>query len=103
MAPFKFDTTEFISLIAASVGLIIIIFIYLFRKRANASNRLLDTTSVSLMLLIFLFIFFNRLFTNVEAIAYKPFFNLLEHLSILTASIISFIVSWLGIRGGSNS
>ena len=99
---FKFDLTEFISFIAVSIGLIIILYSYFFKKPKNSSNQLLDKHSVRIMLIIFLFIFFNRLFTNVEALAYKSFFNLLEHLSSSMAGIMSMILSWSVFRGVKN-
>ena len=101
MAIYVFDTSEFISLIAAFIGLLVIAYLYFFRHAKR--NKSFNKSSVQLMFLIFLFVFFNRFFTNVEALAYKSFFNLLEHLSSLAASCIAVVFSWKGIEGWSKS
>jgi len=95
LAIFSFDTTEFISLIAASIGLLIIIYFYFFKKVKGDKEGLLD---VRLIFIIFIFLFLNRFFTNIEALGYKPFFNLLEHISSALAAISAAILSWKGFR-----
>ena len=90
---YKFDTSEFISLMVALAGLSVVVYSYFFRKTSKAQSNKLDKTSVYLLFLIVIFMVFNRVFTNVEALDYKPFFNLLEHLSSLIASIIALKLS----------
>lgn len=97
-----FDVTELISFAIAFAALIIIVFLYFFKKPSKEEKELLDRQYKSLIFLIFLFIFLNRFFTNVEAIAYKQFFNLLEHLSSLIASIIAVRLSYMIMRSGPN-
>ena len=65
MVSFVFDTTEFISLIVASIGLLIILYLYFFKNIKEDKYGLLD---VRLMLIIFVFLFLNRFFTNIEAL-----------------------------------
>jgi len=94
MAIYKFDTSELISFIAAFIGLLVIAYIYFFKQKKEKKSMLSYKSPVKMMRLIFLFLFINRLFTNVEAIAYKDFFNLLEHLSSLTMGVAAIIFSW---------
>ena len=91
---YKFDTSEFISLIAASISLVVLAYIWINGEKYGLHSKI----SARLMLLIFLFIFLNRLFTNVEALFYKEIFNLLEHLSSLAAGFVAIIFVWIGDR-----
>ena len=100
MAIYKFDTSELISFIAAFIGLLVIAYTY-FSKHFFRQKIPLYKSPVKLMLIIFLLIFLNRFFTNIEAIAYKDFFNLLEHLSSLTMGVTAIIFSWKGFSKGS--
>lgn len=97
-----FDGTELISFAVAFIALVVIIYLYFLKKPSKQVKAHLGRQSKNLIFLIFLFIFFNRFFTNVEAIAYKELFNLLEHLSSLTASLIALRLSWMVMKGGSN-
>ena len=95
MASFVFDASEFTSLIVASIGLLIIIYFYFFKKVKEDKKTLID---VRLILIIFILLFLNRFFTNIEALAYKPFFNLLEHISSALAGVIGVILGWKGFK-----
>ena len=95
MVSFVFDTTEFISLIVASIGLLIIIYLYFFKNIKEDKYGLLD---VRLMLIIFVFLFLNRFFTNIEALYYKEFFNFLEHISSSLAGLAAIMLSWKGFK-----
>jgi len=95
LAIFVFDTTEFISLIVASIGFLIIIYLYFFKNIKEEKYGLLD---VRLMLIIFVFLFLNRLFTNLEALYYKEFFNYLEHVSSGLAGYTAILLSWKGFK-----
>jgi hypothetical protein len=95
LAIFSFDTTEFVSLIAASIGLLITVYFYFFKKVKDYKEGMLD---VRLIFFIFIFLFLNRFFTNIEALGYKPFFNLLEHISSALAAISAAILSWKGFK-----
>ena len=95
MVSFNFDPTEFISFIVASIGFLVILYLYFFKKIKNDKEGLLD---VRLILIIFMFLFLNRLFTNVEVLAYKTFFNLLEHISTVLAASFSIILGWQGFK-----
>lgn len=99
MAAFNFDATELASFFVAIFGFAIICYLYFFKKKKPSK---LEKGAARMLLLIFLFIFLNRLFTNAEAIAYKPFFNMLEHLSSLAAGVIAVMLSWSGIKGDKN-
>jgi len=92
---FPFDTTEFISLIITSIGFIIVIYLYYFKNIKEDKDGLFD---LRLMLIIFIFLFLNRFLTNIEALAYKPFFNLLEHISSALAGVTATIFSWNGFK-----
>lgn len=94
MAIYKFDTSEFIGFVIALVGLLVIAYTYFFKQRKSTKSAPSGESSVKLMLIIFLLIFLNRFFTNIEAIAYKELFNLLEHLSSLIAGFTAVAFSW---------
>ena len=94
MVSFIFDTTEFISLIVTTIGLLIITFIYFLKGIKKNKEDLFD---VRLIFIIFIFLFLNRLFTNIEALYYKEFFNLLEHISSALAGLTA-IISWKGFK-----
>ena len=100
MPIYNFDTTELVSFFAAIIGLAIIIYAYFLKKSRQGTS--LDKNSVRLMLIIFLFIVSNRFFTNIEAVAYKVQFNLIEHLSSLAAGFTAIVFSWKAIGGGKN-
>ena len=95
MVSFIFDVTEFVSLIIASIGLLIIISLYFFKNIKEDKDGLFD---VRLMLIIFIFLFLNRFFTNIEALYYKEFFNFLEHVSSGLAGLAAIILSWKGFK-----
>lgn len=95
MVSFVFDTTEFISLIVASIGLLIVTYLYFFKNIKEDKYGLLD---VRLMLIIFVFLFLNRFFTNIEALYYKEFFNFLEHISSGLAGLVAIMLSWKGFK-----
>jgi len=92
---FVFDTSEFVSLIAASIGLLIILYLYFFKNIKEDKDGLLD---VRLMLIIFIFLFLNRFFTNIEALYYKEFFNLLEHVTSGLAGLGAIMLGWNGFK-----
>lgn len=92
MASFPFDLTEFVSLIVAVIGFAIIL--YLYFKRTKSMDISKDLIEWKLMFAIFFFILLNRFFTNIEALAYKLFFNYLEHISSALAGIMAVVFSW---------
>ena len=98
MVIFIFDTTEFISLIVASIGFLFIIYLYFFKGVKKNKEDLFD---VRMIFIIFILLFLNRFFTNIEALYYKEFFNLLEHISSALAGIFATILSWKGFKGWS--
>jgi len=91
----NFDFTEFISLVVTFIGLLIILYLYFFKNIKEDKNGLLD---VRLMLIIFIFLFLNRFFTNIEALYYKEFFNLLEHISSVLGGFTAAILGWKGFK-----
>ena len=97
---YYFDATEFISFIVVIICLAIISYKHFSRPKKLRTS--LGKTSVLLMFLIFLFIASNRFFTNIEAVAYKALFNLIEHLSSLAAGLAALVFSWKGVRGDKN-
>jgi len=92
---FAFDVTEFISLIVAFIGLLIIIYLYFFKNVKEDKDGLLD---LRIMLIIFILIFLNRFFTNIEALYYKEFFNLLEHSSSALGGVAAVLLGWKGYK-----
>ncbi len=88
-----FSIIELITFIFMLIAFIFILIAYF--KSQRKSKKLIGG-----FLLVVGFILLNRLFTNIEALAFKEFFNLLEHLSVVLAALVFVLVSWLAYKGG---
>ena len=91
-----FDTTELISFIVAFAAFLAINYLY-FTNRDGKKG--FDRKYLGLIYGLFLFILLNRFFTNIEAVAYKEIFNLLEHLSSAIAGLVGIMLGWTGLKG----
>ncbi len=89
-----FEIIELITFVFALIAFIFVLSAYFKRQQAAESKKLWLC-----FLLIAGFFLLNRTFTNIEALFFRDFFNLLEHLSILAAASIFVHVSWLVYEG----
>ncbi len=88
-----FGIIELITFVFASIAFILILIAY-FKAVQRKSKKLIGG-----FLLVACFILLNRLFTNIEVLAFKEFFNLLEHLSVVLAALVFILVSWRAYKG----
>jgi hypothetical protein len=88
-----FDVIELITFVFTLIAFIFILIAY-FKSRQKSKKLW------ACFLIIACFILLNRLFTNIEALAFKNFFNLLEHLSVAAAALTFVIIIWLVYEGG---
>ncbi len=88
-----FDTIELITFAFALIAFIFILIAYF--KSQRKSKKLLGG-----FLLVACFILLNRIFTNIEVLFFKDFFNLLEHLSVALAALVFVLVGWWIYKGG---
>lgn len=89
-----FDTLELITL---AISLIAGFFIYkAYKERINTPE---SKKFWAYFLLIAYFLLLNRAFPNMEALAFKTFFQLVEHLSILVVALIFVLVTKNALKG----
>ncbi len=88
-----FDVMELITFVFTLIAFIFILIAY-FKSRQKSKKPWIY------FLIISGFVLLNRLFTNIEVLAFKDFFNLLEHLSVVLAALVFVYVSWLAYKGG---
>ncbi len=97
MVAFVFDPTEFASLLVSIIGMSYLLYAYFYKKKKYEEE---SNFSLGIFLCVVAFVFLNRIFTNVEAIAYKELFNLLEHLAMLLSGLFAIALAWGGMRHG---
>ena len=88
---------EAIELVSLLFGLIAFMFVYKAYK--NGINDSISKKFWTYFLLIVLFSLLSRLFSNIEALAFMPYFNLLEHLSRLAAAVFFLLVGRHTLKG----
>jgi hypothetical protein len=84
-----FDTIEVITLVIMLIAFGFIMKAYLFGVQTAGSKKLWQN-----FLIVGGLIVLNRIFTNVEVLAWKSGFNFLEHLSMALAGIVFVYVAW---------
>ena len=89
-----FDAIELITFVFALIAFILILIASF--KSTQKSKKL-----CIYFLVISLFILLNRIFTNIEALFFRDFFNLLEHLCIVAAALTFIFMAWLAYKGGA--
>ncbi len=87
-----FSVIELITFVFTLIAFILILIAYF--KLEQKSKRLW-----AYFFIIVFFILLNRVFTNIEALAFKELFNLLEHLCIILAALVFVHVTWLAYKG----
>ncbi len=87
-----FDVIELITFVFAFIAFIFIIMAYFMQKQQKKLP--------GGFLVISLFVLLNRIFTNIEALFFRDFFNLLEHLCIAAAALTFVFMAWLTYKRG---
>ena len=83
-----FEPIELITFGVILVSFVLFLRTYLKNKESNKEIW-------NCLFVIGVFILLNRIFTNIEVLAYGDLFNLLEHLSMLLASVVFVYFSWM--------
>jgi MFS-type transporter involved in bile tolerance (Atg22 family) len=89
-----FDTIEVITLLINLIA-----FLYIYKAYKEGINTPESKKFWTYFLLIATFVLLNRIFTNVETLAFKSFFNLVEHLSTLVAAFIFVLITKNTLKG----
>lgn len=100
----KLDLSESVSFVIAAISFVVVAYLYFLKKDGKKSAQK-KYIGLKLLFLIFFLIFLNRMFTNIEALAYKNVFNFLEHTS---SALAGGIALWFSLKKkvvqiGSNS
>jgi len=80
-------------------------FLFLLLEYSNCEPKSDIKKILSTLFIFSIFILLNRILTNMENVAFGTILNLLEHLSILTASVILliFVLSAKNLSVGEKS
>ena len=89
-----FEAIEIVSLVFS-----IIAFAFVYRAYKKGVNDAISKKFWTYFLLIVLFGLLGRLFSNIEEVAFMPYFNLLEHLSRISAAVFFFLVAKYAFKG----
>lgn len=93
-----FDAVELVNL---AFSLIAFAFVYkAYRKGADEG---ISKKFWMYFLLTASFVLLAKLFDNLDDLAFEPYFNLLQHLSILGASIVFVIIARSASKGELNA
>lgn len=84
-----FETLEIINFL-----IILSAFIFALKAYLRGSKDIKLSRLIHFVLIITTFVLLNLFFTNIEGLFFRAFFNTLEHLSILMASIFFVIMTW---------
>ena len=89
-----FEAIEIVSLLFS-----IIAFAFVYKAYKKGVNDAISKKFWTYFLLIVLFGFLGRLFSNIEEVAFMPYFNLLEHLSRIMSAVFLFLVAKYTLKG----
>ena len=90
----SFEAIEVVSLAFS-----IITFIFIYKAYKGGFHDSVAKKFWTYFLLIALFSLLSRTFSNIESVAFMPYFNLLEHLSRLAASVVFVLVGKNTLEG----
>jgi hypothetical protein len=90
-----FEVMELITFVFAFIAFIFILSAF-FKSMQTAKSKKIWVY----FLIIGFFILLNRIFTNIEALFFRDFFNLLEHLCVAAAALTFVFMAWLAYKGG---
>ena len=89
-----FEAIELVSLLFSIIALA-----FVYKAYKNGVNDAISKKFWTYFLLIVMFSFLGRLFSNIEEVAFMPYFNLLEHLSRIAVAIFFFLVAKYTFKG----
>ena len=89
-----FEAIELVSLLFS-----IIAFAFVYKAYKKGVNDAISKKFWTYFLLIVLFSLVSRLFSNIEALAFMPYFNLLEHLSRVVIAVFFVLVGRHTLKG----
>ena len=89
-----FEAIELVSLAFS-----IITFIFIVKAYKEGFHDSVAKKFWTYFLLIALFSLLSRTFSNIESVAFMPYFNLLEHLSRLATSVVFVLVEKHTLKG----
>ena len=89
-----FEAIELVSLFFSIVA-----FIFVYKAYKIGVSDHISKKFWTYFLLIVLFSLLSRLFSNIEALAFMPFFNLLEHLSRIATAVFFLLVGRYTLKG----
>lgn len=90
-----FDVMELITFVFALIAFILILIAYFMAVKKEMRKLLRG------FLITACFILLNRIFTNIEVLFFRDFFNLLEHLCIAVAALTFVFMAWLAYKRGA--
>jgi len=89
-----FEAIELVSLLFS-----IIAFIFVYKAYKIGGSDHISKKFWTYFLLITIFSLLSRLFNNIEALAFMPYFNFLEHLSRTVAAVFFLLVAKYTFKG----
>ena len=93
-----FDAVELVNL-----ALILIAFVFVYKAYRKGADDGISKKFWMYFLLAASFVLLAKLFDNLDDWAFEPYFNLLQHLSILGASIVFVLVVRGTLKGELNA
>lgn len=88
---------EAIELVSLFFGIVAFVFVYRAYK-IGASDHI-SKKFWTYFLLIAMFSLLSRLFSNIESLAFMPYFNFLEHLSRVASAVFFLLVAKYTLKG----
>ena len=89
-----FEAVELVSLVFSVIAFLFAYIAYKIGIKDTVSKKFW-----TYFLLIVMFSLLSRLFSNIESLAFMPYFNLLEHLSRLAAAFLFLLVGRHTLKG----
>jgi len=85
-----------------TLAMSIVAFAFVYRAYRQASDTPPLKNFWAYFLLISAFILLNRISTNIEGIALKTFFNLVQHLSNVAVAVVFVMIVRKSVKGAKN-
>ena len=93
-----FDAVELVNL-----ALSLIAFVFVYKAYRKGADDGISKKFWTYFLLIAMLVLLGKIFDNLDDLALKPYFNLLQHLSILGASIAFVLAAKKTFKGELNA
>ena len=92
-----FDAIELVNLAFSLIA-----FIFVYKAYRKDINNAFAKKFWTYFLLIAAFVLLGKIFDNLDDLAFEPYFNLLQHLSILGSSIVFVLAARNTMKGEVN-